>query len=54
MFIRQAVERLIRSAGTVDPHERQKRAIAAAGRFRSDAADIATEHDRYLAEAYQA
>jgi len=30
-----------------------RRAIALAGRFRSDASDVSSEHDRYLVEAYQ-
>jgi hypothetical protein len=35
-----------------DPAERRRRAIAAAGRFRSGAADLSSAHDRYLAEAF--
>lgn len=36
----------------VDPAERRRRAIAAAGRFRSGLADLAENHDRYLEEIY--
>jgi hypothetical protein len=32
--------------------ERRRRAIAAAGRFRSGAADLSSNHDRYLGEAF--
>jgi hypothetical protein len=32
--------------------ERRRRAIAAAGRFRSGAADLSSNHDRYLEEAF--
>ena len=34
--------------------DRRKRAIAAAGRFRSDVTDLSTRHDEYLEEAYAA
>lgn len=35
-----------------DPAERRRRAIAAAGRFRSGSADLSSNHDRYLEEAF--
>ncbi len=35
-----------------DKAERRRRALAAAGRFRSGVADLSTEHDKYLDEAY--
>jgi hypothetical protein len=34
--------------------DRRKRAIAAAGRFRSGVTDLSTRHDEYLEEAYTA
>ncbi|RPI97690.1 MAG: CopG family transcriptional regulator [Candidatus Aminicenantes bacterium] len=37
-----------------DKTERRRRAIAAAGRFRSGAPDLSTDHDKYLDEAYAA
>ena len=52
-LIRQAVDMMLSSAGEVDHEERKRRAIALAGRFRSDVNDLATNHDRYLVEAYQ-
>ena len=50
-LIRQAVTSFIRSSTVVDVEERQKRAIAAAGRFHSGIADLSTGHDKHLAEA---
>jgi Arc/MetJ-type ribon-helix-helix transcriptional regulator len=52
-LIRQSVGALIRSAGETDIEERRRRAIAAAGRFRSGTSDISTKHDEYLVEAFQ-
>jgi hypothetical protein len=53
-LIRQSVDNTIRSQGSIDVAERRRRAIAAAGRFRSGQADLSVEHDRYLAEVYGA
>lgn len=36
----------------IDPAELRKRAIAAAGRFRSDISDLSKNHDQYLEESY--
>jgi hypothetical protein len=52
-LIRQSVDNLIRSTTVVTMEERRRRAIAAAGQFRSDRSDVSTNHDKYLAEAYQ-
>ena len=52
-LIRQSVDETIKGTGRVTADERLRRAIAAAGRFRSGQADISTDHDSYLAEAYQ-
>jgi hypothetical protein len=38
----------------IDPAERRRRAIAAAGRFCSDVSDISLNHDKYLEDAYSA
>jgi hypothetical protein len=51
-LIRQSVDNLVRSQGLVEAKERRRRAIAAAGRFRSGQTDLSVEHDRYLAEIY--
>jgi len=36
----------------IDNEERRRRAIAAAGRFRSDISDISVKHDEHLADIY--
>ncbi len=46
-LIRRAVDRLVREAG-----ERKRRALAAAGRFRSGIANLSADHDRHLDEAF--
>ncbi|MEP7359583.1 MAG: ribbon-helix-helix protein, CopG family [Anaerolineales bacterium] len=53
-LIREAVDEQLRSAGKIDPDERKRRALAAAGRFHSGQTDLSTEHDQYLAEAFGA
>lgn len=52
LLIREGVDLLVRTAGAMDDEERRRRAIAAAGRFRSGLPDLASEHDRYLRDAY--
>ena len=52
-LIRQSVDTLIRSSKGVDKEEQRRRAIAAAGRFRSGKSDVSSEHDHYLVEAYR-
>jgi hypothetical protein len=51
-LIRQGVDILMRSSGEITAEERKKRAINAAGRFRSGKRDISTKHDEYLTEAF--
>ncbi len=51
-LIRQAVDSLLEGSVAIDDDERRRRAIAAAGRFRSGLKDLSTKHDRYLNEAY--
>lgn len=51
-LIRESVDLLVRTAGTVDEGEQRRRAIAAAGRFRSGRQDLASDHDSYLPDAY--
>ncbi|HUU52880.1 MAG TPA: ribbon-helix-helix domain-containing protein [Candidatus Heimdallarchaeota archaeon] len=36
----------------IDNEERRRRAIAAAGRFRSDISDLSLKHDEYLEDIY--
>ena len=52
-LVRQAVDILIKSPAAVDIKERRKRAIAAAGRFRSKLPDLSSAHDKYLTEAFE-
>ena len=52
-LIRRSVDELLQKAVGTDMAERRRRALAAAGRFHSGATDISTNHDDYLAEAYQ-
>ncbi|MGA1824099.1 MAG: CopG family transcriptional regulator [bacterium] len=52
-LIRQGIDFYLRSFGPVSQEERRRRAIAAAGKFHSGRSDISTQHDNYLAEAYE-
>jgi Arc/MetJ-type ribon-helix-helix transcriptional regulator len=37
----------------IDPEELRRRAIAAAGRFRSGISDLSSNHDKYLEDSYK-
>ncbi|HHV54678.1 MAG TPA: CopG family transcriptional regulator [Firmicutes bacterium] len=52
-LIREGVQLLIATSGGAEMEDRIKRAIAAAGRFRSGVRDLATNHDNYLEESYK-
>jgi hypothetical protein len=52
--IRQGIDAFLRSTGPSKQDERLKRALAAAGRFRSGKRDISRRHNTYLAEAFHA
>ncbi|MEW6751160.1 MAG: CopG family transcriptional regulator [Candidatus Latescibacterota bacterium] len=53
-IIRQALDGALRSwASLPSPQERIRRAMDAAGRFRSGSADGSARHDEHLAEAYR-
>lgn len=52
-LIRRSVDELLQKAVGTELAERRRRALAAAGRFHSGKTDISTNHDDYLAEAYQ-
>jgi len=52
-LIRQAVDDFLRAMSSISIEERKRRAIAAAGRFRSGLSGLSTNHDRHLVEAYQ-
>jgi Arc/MetJ-type ribon-helix-helix transcriptional regulator len=51
-IIRESVEALLADRGVRDRDEVKQRALAVVGGFRSGIADLAAEHDRYLAEAF--
>ena len=50
-LIRKGVDSITHSALIIDSEERKKRAIHAAGKFRSGKSDISEKHDDYLTEA---
>lgn len=52
-MVRLSVDQLIRSHRAVDREELRRRAIAVAGQFHSGDEDLAAEHDRYAAEAFE-
>lgn len=53
--IRHSIDRILACPGAaVAREERVRRAVEAAGRFRSGITDGAEEHDRHLTEAYRA
>jgi hypothetical protein len=52
-LVRQGVDQLIRSRGFTDPGELRRRALAVAGKFRSEDKDLSAERDRYAAEAFE-
>ncbi len=52
-LIRQSLDHFLQAARAGDSEERRRRALAAAGRFRSGLRDLAAEHDRYLEDAYR-
>lgn len=51
-LIREGVDLVVHRPGTPDLEQQRQRARAVAGRFRSTVSDLATEHDRYLPDAY--
>ncbi len=52
-LVRQGVDAVLRSASGVSDEERRRRAMRAAGRFRSGLGDLSERHDDYLAEAFE-
>ncbi len=51
-IIRQAIDLLYNSTKDEENEQRRKQAIAAAGRFRSGAGNMAAHHDSFLADIY--
>lgn len=52
-IIRKAVDLIARTGFIPDEKLQRQRAAASAGRFHSGCGDLATDHDRYLAEAFK-
>ncbi len=52
-IIRQSVDFFAKAKYGGSEEQRRKRAVAAAGRFRSGVKDLATSHDSYLTEAFE-
>jgi predicted DNA-binding protein len=52
-LIREAVDLLLENGGPQNEEDQFRRALNAAGRFRSGSRDISSRHDRYLEEAYR-
>ncbi|HEV8239536.1 MAG TPA: ribbon-helix-helix protein, CopG family [Thermoanaerobaculia bacterium] len=50
--VRESLDHHLRSRGVVARADLKRRAVAAAGRFRSGCADLATAHDRHLVDAF--
>jgi hypothetical protein len=51
-LIRQSVDHFLHLSRVADRSSRQRRAIAAAGRFHSSHAYLSEAHDAYLIEAF--
>ena len=51
-FIRRAIDCALTTNILVDPEEIRRRARQAVGQFSDTAQDVAKNHDRYLAEAF--
>lgn len=52
-LILEAVARLLQRSGSPYSEERKRRALSAAGRFRSGDHAIARDHDHHLGRAYE-
>jgi predicted DNA-binding protein len=52
-LIREALDLLLSNGSRRSDEELRRRALNAAGRFRSGSRDISSQHDRYLEEAYR-
>ena len=53
-LIQEGIDHLLQSVVTPSNAERRQRALAIAGRFKSGLGDLATRHDDYVAEAFEA
>ena len=53
-LIRLSVDAMLRSGGVFDPDAQRKKALAAAGKLHGGPEDLSIDHDRYLAESFEA
>ncbi|MBI3987140.1 MAG: CopG family transcriptional regulator [Lentisphaerae bacterium] len=53
-IIRQGVDSILTQRESVAREERIRRALAAAGRFKSGRSDVSQRHDAHLEEAFRA
>jgi predicted DNA-binding protein len=53
-LIRESVDKLLETPEALSLEERRKRALSIVGMFPADVPDLSTNHDEYLAEAYEA
>jgi hypothetical protein len=51
-LIRQGIDTVLERDTTAQPEDLRRRAIEAAGRFRSSRSDVSRRHDDYLGEAF--
>jgi hypothetical protein len=51
-LIRKGVDAILLSPVGLNAQEKRKRALAIAGRYRSEKRDISREHDKHLAEEF--
>lgn len=51
-LVRRAVDMLLKTSMSSGRDERERRALASVGRYRSGQLDTAAEHDRYLENDY--
>jgi hypothetical protein len=52
-LVRQGVDRYLSVQVGLSSQERIERALRVVGKFRSGKSDVSTDHDRYLADAFQ-
>jgi hypothetical protein len=51
-IIRQSVEGVLRTRVFVDPEEKYRKALAAAGKLHDDTEDLAANHDQFLIDSF--
>ena len=52
-IVRNALDEYLRTRSLLNREEQKKRALSAAGRFRSGIRDVSKKHDLHLAEIYR-